>query len=125
MLEVLRHGVEIVEPFLIALHPVVHLRVEMNALHTAEHALLVQPARRITVHLLCCRVVHRIVHALLQPQPSAIAFLNLIDAVVAQRGRILVIAKEIADAITVIAIQAIVCTEPHIAIGVTEDSENF
>ena len=82
VLEVLSHGVEIVETVLIALHPIVLLRVEVDALHTAEHTPLVQPVRRVSVHLLRHRVVHRIVHTLFQPQPAAVTFLDLVDAVV-------------------------------------------
>ena len=125
VLEVLSHGVEIVETVLIALHPIVLLRVEVDALHTAEHTPLVQPVRRVSVHLLRHRVVHRIVHTLFQPQPAAVTFLDLVDAVVTQRGCVLVITEIGTDAVTIIAIQTIVGTEPHVTLRVTENTENF
>ena len=123
MAQVLRHGVEVVEAVLITLHPVVHLRVEVYVLHAAEHALFVQPVRRVAVHLLRHRVIHRVVHPLLQPQPPAVAFLYLVDAVVAQRGRVLVVTEIGTDAVTVVAVQAVARAEPYIALCVAEDTE--
>ena len=125
MFQILRDWVEIVKAILIALHPIVLLRVEVDVLHTAKHALLIQPACRITVHFLRHRVIHRIVHALLQPEPSAIAFLDFINTVVTQRCRIFIVAEESADAITVVAIQTITRAKPHITVGVAKDTKDF
>ena len=125
MPEVLRHRIEIVEAVLVALHPVVLLRVEVDALHAAMHTLLVQPTCRRTVHLLRHWVVHRIAHPLLQPEPSTMTFLDLVNAVVAQRGRVLVVTEIGTDAVTVVAVQTEVRTKPHVTLGVTEDAEHF
>ena len=94
----------------------------MDALDAAHDTLRIQPSCRRTVYGLCHGVVERVVHALLQPEPSTMAFLNLVDTVVAQRRRIPLIREEGPYAIAVIAVQSIACTQPDISSGVTDDA---
>ena len=122
MLQILGHGVKIVEAVVKGLHPVVLPRVQVDALNAAGNPLLVEPAGWCAVYLLRHRVIHRVVHSLFEPQPAAVAFLNLVNAVVSQSGSVFLIRKECADAITVIAVQPIACSHPNIAPGVTYDA---
>ena len=122
VLQILSDRIIEVETVLIGLHPVVFLRVEMYALYTAIDALLVQPSRRLAIHLLRHRVVNRVVHALLQPEPAAISLLNLVDAVVAQRGCILVITEKGSNAITIVSVQAETGTKPYIPLRISQNT---
>ena len=115
-------GVVIVEAVLVGLHPVTLVLVQMDALYATRDTLRIQPASRTAVYRLRHRVVERVVHTLLQPELSAVTFLNLVDTVVAQRGGVLVVGEEGTYAVTVIAVQAIARTQPDVSLGVTEDA---
>ena len=74
------------------------------------------------VHLLGHRVVERVVHTLLQPQPTSVPFLNLVDAVVAQRGRILVITEKGSYAIAIVSVQTKTGTKPYIPLRISQNT---
>ena len=107
--------VEVVESVLIGFHPVAFLRVQIQPLHGTLDAHRVKPSRGLSVHFLCHGVIHRVVHALVQPESSAVSLLYLVYAIVAQRGCILVIREVCPHAIAIVAVQAVACSHPHIA----------
>ena len=122
MLHGLGLRVKIIEAILIGLDPVVPLRVHVKALDTAVDALLVQPAGRRTIHLFRGRIIDRVVHALLQPQATTIPLLYLVNTIVAQRGRIFIVGKVGTHPIAIVSVQAIACTQPHIAPRIAQDT---
>ena len=114
-------GVIVEDTFLIELNPIVFVMVNIDSLNgIAAWKKFLHDAGHIALELLRHRIVHTVVHSLLQPQTTLGILHNLVGIVVAHRRCIAHTREESLHTIAVITVQTIGGSYPDITMTIAK-----